>query len=117
MVSHLISNNETNARISFEKNACDDCVISTGQKPSDYAQQLVQIAGPNVDKIAADSTYIPNVDRFNHDGYAVTNAKGEILFSALIPGANYRITAYENGRFKSIKDFVAESGKTLDLVS
>ena len=24
--------------------ACDDCVIATGQKPSDYAQQLVQIA-------------------------------------------------------------------------
>ncbi len=24
--------------------ACDDCVIATGEKPSDYAQQLVQIA-------------------------------------------------------------------------
>jgi hypothetical protein len=65
--------------------------------------------------LAADSAYMANVDRENYRGFPRTDDKGQVAFPALIPGANYRIYTFAKGRPVILKEFVGESGKTLDL--
>jgi hypothetical protein len=50
-------------------------------------------------------------DTLNYGKGFATDAQGKITFPALIPGGTYRI-ALPNGK---VKDFKAESGKTVDL--
>ena len=72
--------------------------------------------------LAADATYIPNVDRIHYwtGKGPLTDADGRISLPALIPGALYRISDYStvNDRDKGVqvrKDFTVRSGETLDL--
>ena len=85
------------------------------------------VARPGVDEfdsaktgageVAADADFISNVDRVNNPGprNSDSDAEGIIRLPVLIPGATYRIRAHTNGEYRAIKDFVAESGKTVDL--
>jgi hypothetical protein len=65
--------------------------------------------------LAADSGHNANIDRTNYWDGPLTDADGRITMPALIPGARYRIITFEKGLAIVLKEFVAESGKTLDL--
>jgi hypothetical protein len=65
--------------------------------------------------LAADADFLANVDRLNHGGYRKAGANGKFELKALIPGATYRLVGYRDKEFSIAKDFVAETGKTLDL--
>ena len=64
---------------------------------------------------AAEATYVQNVDRTNYRSAPQSDAQGRVTLPALIPGARYRIITYANGGPAILKEFVAESQKTLDL--
>jgi hypothetical protein len=70
-----------------------------------------------VGEMAADSDFISNVDRTNYPNPQSTDTDedGRIKLPVLIPGATYRVVTIKEGRFKVVKDFVVESGETLDL--
>jgi protocatechuate 3,4-dioxygenase beta subunit len=61
---------------------------------------------PNHDRIA-----LGQADALHYGKEFATDAKGNITFPALIPGATYRIV-FPDGK---VKDFKAEAGKTVDL--
>ena len=70
--------------------------------------------------LAADATYMPNVDRMHYWNGPFTDADGRITLPALIPGAWYRISdrSTMNDRDKGAqvrKDFTVKPGETLDL--
>ena len=44
-----------------------------------------------------------------------TNDQGRVIFPALIPGATYRLSKYEDGKPKVLKLFTVKSGEHLDL--
>ena len=67
------------------------------------------------DELAADAGYVANIDRTNYRNGAVSDKEGRVTFPALIPGAQYREYDFQQGRAIVLKDFVAESGQTLDL--
>ena len=68
-------------------------------------------------KLAADVDFNANVDQFNY-GYGSEPLKWDddlrITYSALIPGATYRIPTTFDQSF-GYKEFVAKPGETLDL--
>ncbi|HEY3964109.1 MAG TPA: carboxypeptidase regulatory-like domain-containing protein [Planctomycetaceae bacterium] len=65
--------------------------------------------------LAADAEYVVNIDRTNYREGPKSDAEGRITFPALIPGGRYRIVTHNDGKVVVRKEFVAESGKTLDL--
>ncbi len=65
--------------------------------------------------LAADAEYVANIDRTNYREIPKSDAEGRMTFPALIPGGRYRIVTYVKGRPNILKEFVAESGKTLEL--
>jgi hypothetical protein len=65
--------------------------------------------------LTADAAFVANIDRTNYRSGPKSDSDGRITFPALIPGATYRISTFKNGRAAVLKDFVAESQKTLDL--
>jgi protocatechuate 3,4-dioxygenase beta subunit/beta-lactamase regulating signal transducer with metallopeptidase domain len=65
--------------------------------------------------LAADAEYVVNIDRTNYREGPKSDAEGRITFPALIPGGRYRIVTHNDGKVIVRKEFVAESGKTLDL--
>jgi hypothetical protein len=74
-----------------------------------------EAAAKGVGVLAGDSAYVVNIDRTNYRPGPKTDDQGRITYPALIPGARYRIVTYEKGAAIVLKEFVAESGKTLDL--
>lgn len=69
----------------------------------------------NKGALAAETDFVANIDRLNYWPGPKTDANGRVTLHALIPGARYRITSYAKGRHVILKEFVAESAKTLDL--
>jgi RNA polymerase sigma factor (sigma-70 family) len=86
-----------------------ELVVTPG--PSRYDLKKLYDKG----ELAADAEYVGNIDRVNHWNEPPTDREGRITFSALIPGATYRI-AEVGDRDDPIKcEFKAESGKTVKL--
>ena len=74
------------------------------------------LGAPNAKgELRADAESLVNLDRHNYWDKIKTDAKGRITFPALIPGATYRISRFENDYWVPHKEFKAESGKTVDL--
>jgi RNA polymerase sigma factor (sigma-70 family) len=67
--------------------------------------------------LAADATYMPNVDRKHYWGKPFTDADGRITLPDLIPGATYRISdRSEPDKGPRVrKDFTVKPGETVDL--
>lgn len=65
--------------------------------------------------LAGDTAYVLNIDRTNYQNATNSDEQGRITYPALIPGGRYRIITYEKGIAINLKEFVAESGKTLEL--
>lgn len=65
--------------------------------------------------LMADRDFNANVDHVNYRPPVKTDEQGLITYPALIPGATYQIIGHEKGREVLKHEFVAESGKTLDL--
>jgi hypothetical protein len=65
--------------------------------------------------LAADEAAVVNLDRHNYWDKVKTDAQGRVTFPALIPGATYRVRRFEGDFWAPHKEFVAQSGKTLDL--
>ena len=70
------------------------------------------------DQLAADGDYLSRVDP-EHYNDLVSDAQGHLTFTALIPGATYRVrdmtTVDDAGGRKTRKLFVAGAGETIDL--
>jgi hypothetical protein len=68
-------------------------------------------------ELLADEDFAANIDQSGaRSGPSLqTDEKGEMKFSALIPGATYRFTNYNEGRPSISNEFVAESGTTFDM--
>jgi hypothetical protein len=74
----------------------------------------------DMQKLAADAAYIPNVDRVHYDDHGpFTDAEGRITLPCLIPGAHYRLSDSSTmGTDKGAqvrKDFAVKPGETLEL--
>jgi RNA polymerase sigma factor (sigma-70 family) len=67
--------------------------------------------------LAADVTYIANVDRKHYWHGPLTNSEGRVILPDLIPGATYRIKdrSDPNKGPRVRKDFTVKPGETLDL--
>jgi protocatechuate 3,4-dioxygenase beta subunit len=85
-----------------------DIVITPGAS-GDYTDAVKK------GQLLADAGSLTNLDRQNYWGRINTDAKGQVIFPALIPGATYRVMRFENDYFVPHKEFKAESGKTIDL--
>jgi hypothetical protein len=84
-----------------------ELVVTPGAAPGDEAVQR---------ELLADAGLLANLDRHNHWDGPRTDAEGRITWPALIPAATYRFVMYDKeGRLKQLKQFTAESGKTVDL--
>jgi hypothetical protein len=68
-------------------------------------------------ELLSDEDFASNVDQSGpRSGPSMqTDEKGELTFTALIPGATYRFLNFNEGRPTIAKEFVAESGKTFDM--
>jgi hypothetical protein len=85
-----------------------DIVVTPGSAGDDGANDTKR-------ELLADEGSLVNLDRHNYWDRIKTDAKGQVTFPALIPGATYRIRRFENDYFVLHKEFKAESGKTIDL--
>jgi hypothetical protein len=101
-------------------------ITDAGGKPvAGYFPRLDIIVAPGPDRFeaaakapgvfAGDAAYVVNIDRTNYQKAAPSDDQGRITYPALVPGARYRIITYEKGIAINLKEFVAESGKTLEL--
>jgi hypothetical protein len=99
-------------------------VDAEGKPVAGYEPSLHMVVTPglqefppagNEDELWADTDYVANIDRTNHNGYPVSDADGRMTFSNLIPGASYRLFTFVDGRSRILKDFVVESSNTLEL--
>lgn len=68
-------------------------------------------------KLWADEELVFNIDRVNYRSPSTytTNAKGEMIFPALIPGAPYRHVIIVDGQPKITHEFVLQPGEQKDL--
>ena len=71
-------------------------------------------------ELAADATYVPNLDRTHYWHGPYSDADGRITLPDLIPGAMYRITDsstmnVENKGVQVRRDFTVKPGETVDL--
>lgn len=64
--------------------------------------------------LAAEETFIANVDRQNHWDLKA-DGDGHVTLLALIPGATYRVLTVKDENLVVAKEFQAKSGETLDL--
>ena len=44
-----------------------------------------------------------------------TDSEGSVTFSALVPGATYRLSTHEQGKPKILRQFTVKSGEKLEL--
>ncbi len=64
----------------------------------------------------ADEDFVANFDRLNHWSGPRTDAQGRCTFPALIPGANYRLDAFDKATSKWVtNDFSVKPGEALQL--
>ncbi|QDV48051.1 M56 family metallopeptidase [Gimesia fumaroli] len=65
----------------------------------------------------ADEDLVANIDRHNYQlrTTCTTNAKGQLSFPALIPGASYRSTAVVDGLPKVTHEFILQPGERFDM--
>ncbi|MFH1300665.1 MAG: M56 family metallopeptidase, partial [Planctomycetota bacterium] len=65
----------------------------------------------------ADEELVFNIDRVNYSSPSTytTNAKGEMTFPALIPGASYRSTTVIDGQPKITHEFTVQPGERFDM--
>ena len=70
----------------------------------------------NRGELAADEDFVANINRteFYMRGPR-TDQQGRVTLKELIPGATYRMYAYEDGENKILEQFTVESGETRDL--
>ena len=61
-----------------------------------------------------DEDFVANIDRINYRPAPKTDEEGRVTFPALIPGAEYYVSAYVNGE-RTQKTFKVQSGETVDL--
>ena len=66
-------------------------------------------------ELLADADFVSNIDRTNYRPGPQTDKQGSVTFPALIPGATYRLSTYEDGKPKILKQFSVESGERLTL--
>jgi len=100
-------------------------IDNEGKPVADHQPQLEIVLTPGAARFdleamrrnapTADAAFIVNVDRTNYRSFPKTDGNGRVIMPALIPGARYRINTFLKGRPVVSKEFVAESGKTLDL--
>ncbi|HEY2837999.1 MAG TPA: M56 family metallopeptidase, partial [Pirellulales bacterium] len=64
--------------------------------------------------LAAMVDFVQNVDRVNHE-HDATDADGQVVFPALIPGATYQFMEVKNGKMVNGREFKVTAGQKLDL--
>jgi hypothetical protein len=85
-----------------------EVVVTPGSSPNDAG---VSEAG----KLSGDCDFVGSFDRLNHWQPPTTDADGRVTFTALIPGATYRIMQVTDKGRTLEKGFTVESGKLLRL--
>lgn len=92
----------------------------------DYRPGLHMVVTPGVSQfdyearrrgeLGADEDFVANINRsgFYRNGPR-TDKEGRVTLLELIPGATYRMYAFENGENRVLKQFTVEYGETLDL--
>jgi hypothetical protein len=83
-------------------------VVTTGAHEHDFAAD-------ESGELLADADFLANIDQTNYRNLPKTDLQGRIHFPALIPGATYRLSTFEDGKTKILKEFSVESGEQLDL--
>jgi RNA polymerase sigma factor (sigma-70 family) len=70
-------------------------------------------------RLLADEDYLTRIDSVNYMKEPTSDAKGRIVFPALIPGATYRVSNRARARNANLppmhKEFTVKPGETLDL--
>ena len=86
------------------------CVMTPG--PDQYSGDKADQA-----RLAADGTFLVNVDRQHYPNELATDAEGRLTMISLIPGALYRIIEFYDVAKGSLirKDFTVRPGEMLDL--
>jgi hypothetical protein len=69
----------------------------------------------NKTELTSDQDFVSNFDREHYWNKPLTDEQGRCTFPALIPGATYRLFAYDKSGNLFDKDFSVKSGETLDL--
>ena len=85
-------------------------VVTPGQPKYDF--QAIKRG-----ELWADEALVFSIDRFNFQSPSsyTTNAKGELNFPALIPGASYRSTTVVDGLPKVTHEFILQPGERFDI--
>ena len=65
--------------------------------------------------MVADEDFAVNMMEQSSQHDSVTDQQGHVTFHALIPGALYRMTLFDDGNPRVVSEFVAESGKTHEM--
>jgi protocatechuate 3,4-dioxygenase beta subunit len=82
--------------------------------PGGHRDDPVSSLAMKVGMLAEEADFVANIDRKNYWPGPRSDDNGQITFPALIPGATYRISGYENG--KSVpKEFRVKAEQTIDL--
>jgi hypothetical protein len=66
-------------------------------------------------ELAADVDFVANIDRRNYWSGPETDEQGKVTFPALIPGATYRLSTFEDGNPVLLKQFTVAPGEQLEL--
>ena len=83
-------------------------VVTPGEHEHDYE-------AAKRGELLADADFVSNIDRTNYWPAPETDNQGNVVFPALIPGATYRLSAFEDGKPKVLKQFTVESDEQLKL--
>lgn len=101
-------------------------VNSKGEPVAGHEVTLIMVVTPGAsryfadvgfrkDLLSADTDFVGNVDRTNYHEMPKSDAEGNLVLPALIPGASYQILAARDRGLQIVKEFHAKAGKTLDL--
>jgi hypothetical protein len=66
-------------------------------------------------ELADDEDFVANIDRENYRPAHATDSDGRLVYPALIPGATYRFTRFDDGEPVIVKEFSVKAGEELDL--
>ena len=66
-------------------------------------------------KLTADADFVSNIDQVNYLPAPTTDKDGRVTFPALIPGANYQLHTYKDGKQIVLKKFTVQPGETIEL--
>ena len=83
-------------------------VVTPGEHEHDYE-------AAKRGELLADADFVSNIDRTNYWPGPETDTQGNVTFPVLIPGATYRLSTFEDGKPKVLKQFTVESGEQLKL--